>query len=441
MSTDALVGWRRFVPASVRPYTETAPLAAFFLGVSSGAPYAMIAATLTTRLAQDGIRKSTVTAFTLAFLIYNLKFLWAWIPDSVRLPLIGRLGQRVSWMLLIGLVNVAAIVHLGLVDPKADLMMAARAAIFVAIAGSTYDILIDAYRIESLEPRQLGAGAGMSQYGWRIGSVTAASAALFIAARADWHLAYVVCSVLALPAIGVALILGEPRRHREALRRHGWSSIGQSIVAPLSEFFRRHGAWLVLLFILLHKIGDTLNQLTLRLLLNDQQYTNDEIAIFDVGFGFWAYLVGIFIGGALYARLGLQRSVLWSLILMAVSNFSFAVLASIGHSNYGLAGAMFFENLSSGIGGVTVVAYLSALCDLRYTATQYALLSAASSVIGRLISGTTAGAMIEQLGFVKFYVFTGVVALPGVLLFWLMMRRGLVDSSVGSAARSGGSSG
>jgi PAT family beta-lactamase induction signal transducer AmpG len=117
---------------------------------------------------------------------------------------------------------------------------------------------------------------------------------------------------------------------------------------------------------------------------------------------------------------------------MAASNLSFAGLAAIGHSNTALGAAIGFENLSSGIGGVTVVAYLSALCDLRYTASQFALLSAASSVIGRFISGTTAGAMIEQLGFVSFYLFTFFVALPGVVLFWLMMRTGLIDASVGS---------
>jgi MFS transporter, PAT family, beta-lactamase induction signal transducer AmpG len=428
-------GWRRHVPAVLRPYTEAAPLAAFFLGVSSGAPYAMIAATLTTRLAQDGINKRSVTAFTLAFLVYNLKFLWAWVPDAVRLPLIGRFGQRVSWLWFVGLLTIAAIVNLGLVDPSADLAATARAAILVAAAGATYDILIDAYRIESLEPRQLGVGAGMSQYGWRIGSVVAASAALVIAARADWTAAYIACALLAVPAMAVALIFGEPRRHRDPIRRAGFAAFGASIIAPLAEFFRRHGAWLVLLFILLHKIGDTLGQLSLRLLLNDKHYTNDEIAFFDVGFGFWGYLVGIFIGGALYSRLGMQRSVLLSLALMALSNLSFAGLAAIGHSNAALGGAMLFETLSSGIGGVTVVAYLSALCDLRYTATQYALLSAASSVVGRFISGTTAGAMIETIGFVKFYLFTFFVALPGVLLFWLMMRRGLIDSSVGSVGK------
>jgi MFS transporter, PAT family, beta-lactamase induction signal transducer AmpG len=429
-----MTGWRAYVPASVRPYTEAAPLAAIFLGISSGAPYALIAATLTTRLAQDGINKRAVTAFTLAFLVYNLKWLWAWMVDGVRLPIIGRLGQRVSWLLLSGVLVAASIVNLALVDPKESLTATAVAAILVAVAGATYDIVIDAYRIESLEPRQLGVGSGMSQYGWRIGSVTAAALALVVAARGGWQLAYIVCALYAIPAMVVGLTLGEPARHRAPSSKKGLSAVVDSITAPLLEFFRRRGALLVLLFVLLHKIGDTLANLTFRLLFNDQQYTNDEIALYDVGFGFWAYLAGIFIAGMLYTRLGMNRSVLLSLVLMAVSNLSFAGLASLGHSNWGLAAAIGFENLASGIGGVTVTAYFSALCDLRYTAAQYALISAAASIVGRLLTGTSAGALIETLGYVNFYLLTTVLAFPAIILFWMMMRSGLADASIGTAA-------
>ncbi len=287
-----MTGWRAYVPASVRPYTESAPLAAVFLGISSGAPYALIAATLTTRLAQDGINKRAVTAFTLAFLVYNLKWLWAWMVDGVRLPIIGRLGQRVSWLLLSGVLAAAAIVNLALVDPKESLTATAVAAILVAVAGATYDIVIDAYRIELLEPRQLGVGSGMMQYGWRIGSVTAAALALVIAARGGWQLAYIVCAVYVIPAMVVGLVLGEPARRRAPSSRKGLRAVFESIASPLVEFFQRRGALLVLLFILLHKIGDTLATLTFRLLFNDQQYTNDEIALYDVGFGFRAYLAG-----------------------------------------------------------------------------------------------------------------------------------------------------
>jgi PAT family beta-lactamase induction signal transducer AmpG len=436
MTSDgaATGGWRAALPAGVRPYTERAPVAAFFLGISSGAPYALIAATLTTRLAQDGIDKRAITAFALAFLVYNLKWLWAWVVDAVRLPLLGRLGQRVSWLLLAGVGAMAAIVNLALVDPKTSLAATAWAAILVAFAGATYDIVIDAYRIEALEPRQLGVGSGMSQYGWRIGSVTAGALALVVAARAGWEAAYLACALFAIPAMLVGLVLGEPARHREPARREGLAAAWQAVTGPLAEFFQRHGAWLVLLFVLLHKIGDTLANLTFRLLFNEQGYTNDEIALYDVGFGFWAYLVGIFLGGVLFSQMGLKRSVLLSLWLMALSNLSFAGLAAIGHDNWAMAAAICFENVASGIGGVTVVAYFSALCDLRYTASQYALISAAASVVGRVLTGTSAGWLIERFGYVNFYLLTTVIALPGILLFWLMMRRGFIDASIGSAA-------
>lgn len=422
--------------AAIRPYFEPAPLAALFLGISSGFPFAMIGATLSTRLAQDGIDKKSVTTFSLIFLAYNFKFLWAWIVEGVRLPVIGRLGQRVSWMLLSGVLVIAAVINLAFVDPGAGIMAVAMAAILVGVAGATYDIVIDAYRIEQLQPRQLGIGAGMSQYGWRIGSAAAGALALVVAARMGWTAAYIACAAFALPAMVVALIFGEPARHREVAQRKSIATLGKAIVGPFVEFFQRAGALLVLLFILIHKIGDTLANLTLRLLFNDLGYTNDEIAIYDVGVGFWALMAGIFVGGVLYSRLGLKRSVLLSLILMGISNFSFALLAQAGHSNVGMAAAIGFENFASGVGGVCVVAYFSALCDLRFTAAQYALISAAASIVGRLLTGNPqfgAGAMIEAMGYVNFYLLTTLLALPGILLFWLMMRAGLIDQSIGTA--------
>ena len=427
----------RWMPKQVRPYFERAPMAVFFLGVSSGFPYAMIGATLTTRLAQDGIDAESVTAFALAILVYNFKPLWAWIVDGVRIPILGRLGQRVSWLILAGLMVIAAVANLAFQDPSANVLQTALAAVLVAFAGATYDIVIDGYRIELLNPEQLGVGSGMTQYGWRIGSVSAGALALFLAARYGWELAYLACAAFALPAMLTGLVMGEPERHRQMSEKKGVAELWLSIAGPFKEFFQRHGAWLVLLFILLHKIGDTLGQLVLRLLLDDMGFTNDEIALYDVGVGFWAYLIGIFVGGILYAQIGMKRSVLLSLVLMGVSNASFAFLAMGDQNNLGLAGCMAFENFASGIGGVTVVAYFSALTDLRFTATQYALISAASSIVGRLLTGTTAGAMVESFGFVNFYWFTTIVALPGILLFWWMIRAGLVDSSVGTAGKVG----
>lgn len=533
---------------SIHPYLERAPLAALFLGISSGFPFAMIGATLTTRLAQDGIEKSSVTAFALTFLAYNLK--WAWAPaiDRFRIPVLGRIGQRRSWLIVVGALVFAAVSVLGNLDPTASLPVVALAAIAVGLAGATFDIVIDAYRIELLEPHQLGTGSGMSQYGWRIGAALAGATALVVAERAGWGVAYMVCAALVLPAIVTGLIMGEPERKIErvwppylsrlhyaifilsfpvvyfiALRIDAWLDVeilslmvlvgylfplfdltarrardigwnghinwlllvpilalltvlvfgwgpavgftgetilwvllalGASVLAallvlpgkahgakeaaaaravgPLVEFFSREGAVLTILFLLLHKIGDTLANLTFRLLFEDLGYTNDEIAFYDVGLGFWALLAGVFVGGILYAKLGMKRSVLLSLLLMAVSNFSFAGLAAAGHSNIGMAAAIGFENFASGIGGVCVVAYLSALADLRFTATHFALFSAAASILGRFLTGTSAGEMIERIGYVNFYLLTTALAVPGIMIFWGMMRSGLIDRSMGA---------
>ncbi len=541
-------GWRARLPQGVRPYTRPAPLAALFLGISSGFPFAMIGATLTTRLAQDGIEKSAVTAFALTFLAYNLKWAWAPIIDKLTIPVLGRIGQRRSWLLVIGLAVMGAVALLGNIDPNSSLQAVALAAILVGMMGATFDIVIDGYRIELLEPHELGVGSGMSQYGWRIGAAVAGALALVVAARAGWGAAYFACALLALPAVITGFVMGEPTRKIERswpefmtrtpyaifilsfplaygagvlldrwlgveilslmiivgyvfplfdltarrARDIGWSGqinwlllpslaallsilifdwatvtatlssasfilypllgIGLAVIAwlcvtptrtagateskvvgPLVEFFSREGAFIVLLFVLVHKIGDTLANLTFRLLFEDLGFTNDEIAIYDIGVGFWALLAGIFVGGILYARLGMKKSVMISLVLMAVSNFSFAGLAAIGHSNLGMAGAIGFENFASGIGGVAVVAYLSALCNLQFTATHFALLSAAASILGRFLTGTTAGALIEAMGYVNFYLLTTLAAFPGVLLFWWMARSGLVDRSLGSA--------
>jgi PAT family beta-lactamase induction signal transducer AmpG len=424
--------------SAVRPYLEAAPLAALFLGISSGFAFAMIGATLTTRLAQHGITKGAVTAFALTFLAYNLKFLWAPLVDNVRLPLLGRFGQRRSWLWLTGVLVMAAVAFLGVADPGEALYFVAIAAIAVGVAGATFDIIIDAYRIELLEPRQLGAGSGMSQYGWRIGAAAAGALALVLGARFGWAVAYFACAAFALPAMLVGVVMGEPARHREPARPRGAFAALIAYFSPLLEFLQRQGALVVLLFVLIHKIGDTLANLSLRLLFQDLGFSNDEVAFYDVGVGFAALLVGVFAGGAMYERLGMKRSVLVSLILMAVSNFSFAALAAAGHSNFGMAAAVGFENFASGIGGVTVVAYLSALCNLRFTASQYALLSALASIAGRLLTGTSAGWMIDAMGYVNFYLLTTLVAFPGVVVFWLMMRSGLADLSIGSAGTESG---
>src|SRR4029078_2013234 len=173
----------------------------------------------------------------------------------------------------------------------------------LGVAGATFDIIIDAYRIELLDPRQLGVGSGMSQYGWRIGAAVSGALALVLAERIGWTSAYIACAVFALPAMLVGVVMGEPARHREPAPPRGVTEALVAYFSPLMEFMKRQGATVVLAFVLIHKIGDTLATLTLRTLFPDLGFTNDEVAFYDVGIGFAALLAGIFVGGILYERL------------------------------------------------------------------------------------------------------------------------------------------
>jgi PAT family beta-lactamase induction signal transducer AmpG len=426
--------------ASIKPYFEAGPLGALALGMASGTPYTMIAATLTTRLAEAGIEKKSVTAFGLALLVYSFKPLWAPLIDRARIPLLaGLIGQRRAWLVVAILMASAAITWLGALDPTASLGLFAAAAVAVGFAGATLDIVVDAIRIEWLRTDQMGAGSGMTQYGWRMGSYIAGAGALVLASQAGWGVAYLAAIILFLPSLVAAALLGEPKRPPQPTSGTGLGAmVKDSIVAPLADFLGRPGAWIVLAFVLVHKIGDTVCQLSVRLFYNDLGFTKEEVATYDVSLGLIGYLAGVFLGGILYKRLGLAGSVFLSLILMGVSNAAYAGLAIIGHDVWALAAVQGFENLASGIGGVTVGAWLALLCDRRFTATQFALLSSAAAILGRAFSSGTAGALIERLGYVDFYWLTTVLALPGVLIFIWLWRAGLVvadDNAAGDGNR------
>jgi MFS transporter, PAT family, beta-lactamase induction signal transducer AmpG len=529
---------------SIKPYREKGPITALCLGISSGFPYALLAATLTNRLSEAGIERKAISAFALVLLVYSIKWAWAPIVDRVSLPFAKQFGQRRTWLWLTGAMVALGVFVLGRADPANGIQPVLLGALILAFAGATFDIVIDAYRIESLTPEQLGTGSGMSQYGWRLGSFFAASLALYVAGETSWTIGYLVCAPFVLAALLVSLWAGEPphRQTRDWPQRtsrssflqfliaipllllvartvDGWlgveilfritvfgliyplvdltirrlhdlgkngyfvwlialppvaAAIGnwplflaacavaltflfgiglrdgqasanqygdapamlekRNIVGPLADFFRRKGAWLVFVFVLVHKIGDTMANLMVRDLLVTTGFTKAEILFGDVWVGFLSLLIGIFVGGVLYAKLGLKSSVLISLILMCVSNFSFAILANLGHSLPMLWVTFGFENFASGIGGVTVVAFLSAVCNLNFTATQFAMLSAASAIVGRFLTGSMAGRLIDAIGYFDFYLLTTALAVPGILLFWFMMRTGLVDSAISAAS-------
>ncbi len=417
--------------AGIKPYLTKPAVAALAFGISSGFPYTLLAASLTQWLSEEGITRKAVAIFSWVLFTYNLKVFWAPLVDNVKLPILSRfLGQRQSWLVVASIALVVAIFNLAMQSPKLDLKFFAISAILVGIAGATFDIVIDAFRIELLKSSEQGVGAAMSQYGWRMGALITSNIVLTIAAASSWKLGYMAASCVVLFGLIAGLWIGEPPARTKAVAAvadEPWFK--RTVVDPLSDFFTRPGAWIVMLFILFHKIGDTLGQLMVRNMLVNLHFTKAEIKWADVNFGTLCLLIGIFLGGVLYARLGMRKSVLISLILMMVSNASFAVLAAAGHNVPILAAAMGFENFASGVGGVAIVAYLSSLCNLAFTATQFALFSAAASILGRFLTGAFAGGLIDTYGFVNFYLLTTVAALPGVLLFAYLWKAGFVTEN------------
>jgi MFS transporter, PAT family, beta-lactamase induction signal transducer AmpG len=416
---------------SLKPYLTKPAFAALAFGISSGFPYTLLAATLTQWLSEEGIARKSVAIFSWVLFTYNLKVVWAPLIDTVKVPILSRfLGQRQSWLVVSSILLVLAIFNLASQNPKSDLRYFAICAILVGIAGATFDIVIDAFRIEILKANEQGVGAALSQYGWRLGALITSNIVLTIAAATSWKFGYMAAASVVLFGLIAGLWIGEPTAHEKAIEtKKGEPWLKRAIIDPFADFFMRAGAWGILLFILMHKIGDTLANLMLRNMLVGLKFTKDEIKWADVNFGTVCLLLGILLGSYMFNRLGVKRSVMISLVLMMVSNLSFAVLAQAGHSIPLLAAANGFENFASGIGGVAIVGYLSILCNVAFTATQFAMLSAASSILGRFLTGAFGGSLVDTYGFTNFYLITTLAALPGVLIFAWLWRAGLVIES------------
>lgn len=432
----AVVASGFFVP-SFKPYLRPMPFVAFLLGISSGFPLTLLLATMTFWLSKVGIDKSTI-GFAIGLTTpYTLKFLWAPLVDKLPLPILTRLfGQRRAWLFFIQALLFTSIWQLGASDPATDLARFAMWAIAVAFLSATQDIVIDAYRIEILKEDELPHGTAMNQFGYRTGNLLAGAGTIFLAstegAGLGWAVAYGITAFCVLPAAIGALLAGPGRyvEHkvvREGLAMGGW--LKETIVNPFREFLTRHGAFLILGFVLIYKIGDAMGQVMLAPMIVELGFTDTEYVTVNKFVGFAALIAGSALGAPFIARLGMGRALFVSGAMMMFSNLLFCALAMAGHSTPMLALAVGTENFTSGIGLTVFVTYLSGLSSLAYTATQFALLSSFAAV-GRTWLSTPSGYLAEALGWVGFWAFTVVVAIPGMALLWIMWKKGFVVESV-----------
>jgi MFS transporter, PAT family, beta-lactamase induction signal transducer AmpG len=419
-------------------YLQRRVLVVMFLGFSSGLPLALSGSTLLVWMREAGVNLGTIGLFALVGTPYTIKFLWAPLIDALDVPLLsGLLGRRRGWLLLAQLLLIAAIVFLGLCDPSVSPLMVAVGALLVALASATQDIVVDAFRVESLDEREQAAGMASYVAAYRIGMLVSTAGALFLVSglqnlglsyHGAWSAGYALMALLVLIGVATTLFAAEPQKSRTADAAHARENTLQRVieaaVGAFSEFLSRDLAFVALAFIMLFKFTDALSGAMTAPFVIDLGFSRNEYAAIIKGVGLAATLIGGFAGGFVARAISLPASLWLGGLLQAVSNLTFSVQATLGHNTPWLTCAIVAENFTSAIGTVIFVAYLSALCrNPLHTATQYALLTALAAV-GRTYLSSGAGFIASAAGWAWFFVICALAGLPALaLLAWLQKRR------------------
>ncbi|MEO8144344.1 MAG: MFS transporter [Betaproteobacteria bacterium] len=393
------------------------------LGFASGLPLALTAGTLQAWLAAENVDIVAIGWFALVGQPYTYKFLWAPLMDRYVPPLLGR---RRGWLLVTQVLLAAAIAFMGTLTPADSVWLLGATALTVAFLSASQDIVFDALRADWLERDERGAGAAVSVFGYRIAMLISGAGVLILADQwLGWHAAYWLMAAL----MGVGMIatwfVVEPE-----IKGGAPKTLDAAVVQPFAEFFTRQGAVALLLLVVLYKLGDAFaGNLTTTFLLRGPGFSLTEVGAINKGFGLAATIFGALAGGALMAKMRLYRALLLFGALQAFTNLGFMLLAASGKSYPLMVTVIGLENLCGGMGTAAYVALLMALCDRRFSATQYALLSALSAV-GRVYVGPVAGYLVAGFGWIQFFFFTFLIALPGLaLLVWMRARIDALDET------------
>ena len=423
--------WRE----SLRLYLQPASLRMLLLGFSAGLPLLLVLGTLSFRLREAGIDRSTIGYLSWVGLAYGVKWMWAPLVDRLPIPwLTARLGRRRSWLLLSQAIIMVGLVGMALNDPSQVLGPLVACALAVAFASATQDIALDAYRIESAGVNAQAALAASYQTGYRLAMIWAGAGVLWIAARAQgaettgyaqnaWQTAYLVMAVSLLP--GMLMVLGSPEPVPAPMKpaRNVAEWVQGALVDPFADFWRRYRwqAVQVLALIAVYRISDVVMGIMANPFYVDMGFTKDEVAAVTKVYGVVMTLVGAFIGGVLSARWGVMRILMLGAILSAASNWLFAWLSGVGHDVTALIWVVSADNLASGIASAAFIAYLSSLTNISYSATQYALLSSMMLLLPKFIAGFS-GDFVNAYGYAQFFQVTAWLGVPVLLLVVLASR-------------------
>jgi PAT family beta-lactamase induction signal transducer AmpG len=382
------------------------------LGFSSGLPLALTTGTLQAWATAEGLDIRTIGFLTLVGSAYTLKFLWAPLMDRFVPPLLGR---RRGWMLVTQFLLIASIATMGAFSPRSAILALAATAVVVAFCSASQDIAYDAYRTDVLRQEERGAGAAVSVLGYRLAMLVSGGLALVLADSVlGWQATYWLMAGLMLIGVTATWFAAEPEVDVRPPR-----TLAEAVTGPLKDFFAREGALLALLLIVLYKLGDAFaGSLTTAFLIRGVGFSVTEVGAINKILGLVATIVGALAGGALMTRLSLYGALMFFGVLQAVTNLGFWFLAVSPKAYWSMATVVGLENLCGGMGTAAFVAFLMALCRVRYSATQYALLSALAAVGRTYLAGPLSGVMVEAFGWPVFFVCTFVIALPGLALLW-----------------------
>lgn len=397
-------------------------LVTLFLGFSSGLPLALTGTLLQAWFTVSGISIVAIGALSLVGQPYVYKFLWAPFLDRYVPPLLGR---RRGWLVITQVGLLLAIIAMAFGDPKINPYFLAGFALLVAFLSASQDIAIDAYRTDILSPEERGLGAALYTGAYRVAMMVSGGLALIIANYWGWRNTLLLMASLMIIGLLATLFGEEPRSD---IYHKNPKNLCSAIVQPLREFFSRDYAIALLLAILLYKLGDALSiSLTTPFLIRYVGFSLVTVGAIFKGAGLLATLLGVFVGGIIMIRLSLFRSLFLFGVLQAAAILTFIQLAIVGKSYLMLVITVFVDNFCNGMGSTALVAFLMSLCDHRYTATQFALLTAVAS-IGRVFIGSIAGVMVEHMGWINFFICALITCLPGLFLLWWLRER--IESSL-----------
>ena len=405
------------------------------LGFSAGLPLLLVLGTLSFRLREAGIDRSTIGFLSWVGLAYGFKWVWSPLVDRLPLPLLTRwLGRRRSWLLLAQATVVVGLVGMALLDPQVALEPVVWCALVVAFGSATQDIALDAFRIESADAQHQAALAATYQTGYRLAMIWAGAGVLWIAARAAgtddttylhaaWQTAYLVMA--ASMSLGVLTVLLSPEPAQRAMppARNAREWLQSALIEPFAEFIRRYHwqAAIILGLIAVYRISDVVMGIMANPFYVDMGYTKDEVAAVTKIYGVIMTLVGAFVGGVLSMRLGVMRVLMLGAVLSAASNVLFAWLGTRGHDVTSLIFVVSADNLSSGIASAAFIAYLSSLTNLNYSATQYAIFSSVMLLAPKFLAGYS-GKYVDAFGYQNFFLATALLGVPVLFLVWFASR-------------------